>query len=102
MVIRHTNVAKDRTKLSNVIHDFKNKIEKLVYLKTRDDKMKGWDSSQHSEEILLELRRKLRDLVNRSVHQREKGLEVEIAFTACLIDYIDSINKISVDVTSED
>lgn len=95
MVIRHTNVAKDREKLSKVVNFFFSEIKKEITVRTKEDKMKGWDDVDTLDKMhirLLEYRRRLKDLTHRSVTKKEKGLEVDIAFTVCLIKYLEDIN----------
>ncbi len=85
MVIKHTNVAKDREKLKRVLHAFMEDMERVIDQKTKDDKMKGWEDIGH----LLPLRRKLRDLATKATVGRTRGLEADIVLTACLIKYLD-------------
>lgn len=95
MVIRHTNIAKDREKLKRVFDVFVKEIDKCINHMTKDDKMKGWDRVVDDDDMhtkLLNLRRRLKDLAYRSVTEKEKGLEAELAFTVCLIKYFDDLN----------
>lgn len=92
MAIRHTNIIKDREKLKRVLHNFILDVEVLIDKKTKDDNMKGWDTSGGelgNSSRLVSLRTKLRDLVTKATVGRVRGLEQDIVLTACLIKYHD-------------